>query len=228
MQELKHWSPFLAVLFLLAVALIIRHPLIEQMALVALVVVTLIYAVATDRMSRATAKLAEVSAKTYDPDLVVYSKDWYPSYGEHPVPGNRGERLHSVRWRIVLDNPGLVPILVTGFRLEIAGLDSNTWKSVNARFWKAIEKSGQVIVVGEPFRVDPRATGIELHIFLCTQDVPELLSEVGGQTEVFKLKTHFEYKSLGWSERQHTRRTSIASGEFLVLKNAEFGKITII
>ena len=55
------WIGFLIVFALLCVAFLIQHPLFQQMAMLALLLVTLIYAFATHEISRATTKQAEAT-----------------------------------------------------------------------------------------------------------------------------------------------------------------------
>lgn len=52
MEKLKLWGPFLAVLALLVIALIFKAPLLEGMSLIALVWVTMVYAIAAHKQAK--------------------------------------------------------------------------------------------------------------------------------------------------------------------------------
>jgi hypothetical protein len=217
---------------------------IQIMLMFMLVFVTWWYARETARISqsseeaaKAAVKQAELAGKVYAPDLIVYPKDRYPRYGEHLVPSAldayfRDSFLQGIGWRIVLDNPGLVPILIVSFRLEVKECDpdsvseSGHWKEVPGGCWRAVEENGREIEAGVPFRVEPRAPGLTLHIFLCTEDALKLLSELGGQSRRFKLRAHFGYKTLGLVSSEQERITHIESEPFRLPENAQFGKVT--
>ncbi|MCL0089616.1 hypothetical protein M1O54_04610 [Dehalococcoidia bacterium] len=235
MEKLIRWLPFLVLFVLLAasiITVIIQHRLVEQLPFITLIVATVLYALAAYRLSRATDTLAEISAKTYDPDLVAYSEDRSPIYGEHPVPGEKGIGQWGIKWQIVLHNPGLVAILVTGAWLEIAGVDphtlnSHSWKTVTAFYRSDCQAGGEggQWIKGAPSRVEAHSPGLIWHILLCSQnDVPKLLSEMGDPARIFKLRAHLEYEPLR-SGTRHKRTTTITSRPFYVDENAQFGQI---
>lgn len=52
LSQVRRWWPFLIVIVLLCVGLVLRHPLLEQMAIIALVAITLVYAISTHEQAQ--------------------------------------------------------------------------------------------------------------------------------------------------------------------------------
>lgn len=59
MERLRRWWPFFIVIIALCIGLLLRHPLVEQMAIVALVAITMAYAIFVSEQAEASKKMAE-------------------------------------------------------------------------------------------------------------------------------------------------------------------------
>jgi len=59
LRQVRRWWPFLVVIILLCIGLVLRHPLLEQMAIIALVTITLLYVIFTHEQAVASKRIAE-------------------------------------------------------------------------------------------------------------------------------------------------------------------------
>lgn len=59
LSQVRRWWPFFTVIILLCIGLVLRHPLLEQMAIIALVAITLVYVIFTHEQAEASKRMAE-------------------------------------------------------------------------------------------------------------------------------------------------------------------------
>lgn len=59
LSQVRRWGPFFTVIILLCIGLVLRHPLLEQMAIIALVAITLVYVIFTHEQAEASKRMAD-------------------------------------------------------------------------------------------------------------------------------------------------------------------------
>jgi len=59
LSQVRRWWPFFIVIILLCIGLVLRHPLLEQMAIIALVAITLVYVIFTHEQAEASKRMAD-------------------------------------------------------------------------------------------------------------------------------------------------------------------------
>lgn len=89
----SRWWPFFIVITLLCIGLVLRHPLLEQMAIIALVAITLLYAIFTHEQAEASKRMAEEMKLARE----MQNKPYIAAYFEVP---------HSIMINLVIKNIG--------------------------------------------------------------------------------------------------------------------------